>query len=78
MPNTACVCGSSIRHDAGRGWVHVDGGGAIAVTCQQCDWNGTPDPMAVRCPRCGSLDLEDDHRAEPDHEAAPKAGVMPS
>ena len=72
MPNTACVCGSSIRHDAGRGWVHVDGGGALALTCGTCNWYGTPAPMAVRCPRCGSLDLTDDH------QAAPKAGVMPS
>ncbi len=72
MPNPACVCGSSIRHDAGRGWVHIDGGGACAVTCRTCDWSGALAPKPVTCPRCGSLDLNDDH------EAAPKAGVMPS
>ena len=62
----ACqTCRAEIRHDQDRGWVHVDGGGAVLQTCATCGWAAALHPAAVKCPRCGSFDLEDDHTAIP-------------
>ena len=47
-----------------RGWTHPEGGFYV-MYCPDCGWRGAPYPSPVRCPRCDSLVLRDDHCALP-------------
>lgn len=65
--DTCMYCHEVIRHEAGRGWVHVDGGGAYRMYCPDCGWSGAPYPSPGRCPQCRSIRLRDHHAARPDY-----------
>jgi DNA-directed RNA polymerase subunit RPC12/RpoP len=66
MPSGEYVCqwcGQSLTFSH-RGWVHQDGG-IYAMRCPDCGWQGARYPSPVRCPRCESRALRDDHCAQP-------------
>jgi ribosomal protein S27E len=56
-------CGEPLRFTA-RGWVHAEGG-MYVMRCPDCGWSGAPYPSPVRCPKCASSAVRDDHCALP-------------
>jgi predicted RNA-binding Zn-ribbon protein involved in translation (DUF1610 family) len=57
-------CGQQLVWRKGRGWVHEEGG-LYMMYCPDCGWKGAPYPSPVKCPKCGSKKLRDDHVARP-------------
>jgi len=59
-------CKRPLVYMGGRGWVHVDGGGAYWQRCAKCRWEGSGVGISS-CPSCGRRGwLLDDHCGLPD------------
>lgn len=59
---TICrICRQPVHFEAGKGYVHDEGGGAYMMRCQTCGWEGAPAKPIAACPACGSRDVRDSH-----------------
>ena len=55
-------CKEPLEFVTGKGYVHLHGG-LYTQRCIDCDWNGSVSSMPKRCPKCGSPEVVDSHRA---------------